>query len=89
LPNKIFDYIHAGLPILASPLPEIARIIETYSVGEFIENHNPVHLSEKIKDLLCSEKLKDYKHNTTLASAELNWDKEKQKLIKVIKELRH
>ncbi len=87
LPNKIFDYIHAGLPILASPLPEIAKIIETYSLGEFIENHNPVHLSEKIKSLLNSEKLNLYKHNTRLASTELNWEKEKQKLIKAIMDL--
>ena len=41
LPNKIFDYIHAGIPVLAYRLPEIEKIITNYSIGSFIENHNP------------------------------------------------
>ena len=34
LPNKLFEYAFAGLPVLASNLPEIERIVSTYSLGQ-------------------------------------------------------
>ena len=33
LPNKLFESLHAGVPVIASPLPEIRRVVETYGVG--------------------------------------------------------
>jgi len=85
LPNKIFDYIHAGLPVLASRLPEIEKIVTTYSIGEFIENHDAIHLSEKINSLLSSPKLTEYRKNTFKAKQELTWEKEKLILQNIIK----
>ena len=35
LPNKLFEYAHAGLAILAPDLPEIARIVRSSSNGAF------------------------------------------------------
>ncbi len=33
LPNKLFEYIAAGLPVLVSDMPELRRVVETYSCG--------------------------------------------------------
>lgn len=33
LPNKLFDYVHAGVPVLASDLPEISRVVNGESLG--------------------------------------------------------
>ena len=33
LPNKLFDYIHAGIPIVAGRLPEITKIFEFEWIG--------------------------------------------------------
>ncbi len=85
LPNKIFDYIHAGLPVMASPLVEIKKIIDRYKIGECIENHEPKHIAEKINTLLNnSEKLLQYKANCITASKELNWENEKLGLIHIL-----
>lgn len=37
LPNKLFEYAFAGLPVLASKFPEIERIVGSYSLGECCE----------------------------------------------------
>lgn len=84
LPNKVFDYLHAGVPILASRLPEIEHIVTRYEVGEFIDHHDPEHIAAAINGLLQSDRLAGYKANTRRASAELSWQNEKTVLKKVI-----
>ncbi len=84
LPNKLFDYIHAGIPILASPLIEIKMIIEEYKIGDTIESHDPKHIAEKIKEMTGNdEQLKIWKENLKFATTELCWEKEE----KIIKEV--
>lgn len=88
LPNKIFDYIQAGLPVLASPLPEIKNIISRYNIGCFIEDHDPKHIAEKINNMLSSDQYRIWKENTLKAAAENNWDNEKKILSSVIDNLK-
>lgn len=85
LPNKLFDYIHAGVPILASHLPEIEKIISHYHIGDFIEDHKAATIAQKLNEVLFSSKLQAYKQNTAKAAKELNWEIEKERLIEVIK----
>ena len=86
LPNKLFDYIHAGIPILASPLTEIKKIIEKYQIGDTIENHQPKHIAGKINKMLSSKKqLAVWKENLKFAAKELSWEKEEEKLKEVYK----
>lgn len=89
LPNKIFDYLHAGVPILASRLPEIETIINEFKVGDFIDDHKPKTIALKINEMLSSETvLAEYKRNTKIASQQLNWTIEKQKLISIFENLK-
>ena len=37
LPNKLFDYIHAELPIIAGNMPEISSVIKQYKVGVMVD----------------------------------------------------
>ncbi len=34
LPNKLFEYCFAGVPVLASNFPDIRKVVEEYGVGE-------------------------------------------------------
>jgi len=84
LPNKIFDYLHAGIPVLASPLIEIKKVIEKYDVGDFIPNHQPKEIAVKVNEIFLHEDwLKKWKKNTKKAAHELNWQKESE----IIKEV--
>lgn len=82
LPNKLFDYIHAGVPVLSSDLVEIKKVIEEYHVGTTIESHDPKHIAEKINAILNDEAtLQLWKKNTKIAAEKLNWETEEQELI--------
>jgi glycosyltransferase involved in cell wall biosynthesis len=88
LPNKLFDYIHAGVPVLASPLPEVKRIVERYEVGVLIESHDPAHIAERILYMLSEkDEYEKWKANTRKAAQELCWQNEEKVLTGIFKEL--
>jgi glycosyltransferase involved in cell wall biosynthesis len=85
LPNKLFDYIHAGVPVLCSRLPELEKIVTEYKVGTFIGDHTPSGIATKLNELLKSPQLQIYRDNTRTVAASLNWSTEKEKLIRLLK----
>lgn len=77
LPNKIFDYIHAGIPLLVSDLPEIRRIVEGYDIGLICPNHDPKTIATYLIRLINETALrKKYQVNLLRASTELTWKNE-------------
>jgi len=88
LPNKIFDYIYAGVPVLASALPEIQSFIDKYYVGVCIKSHDPQHIAEMMNFMLSSPDHAVWKANTKKAAEENSWEKEKKVWIDLIKELK-
>lgn len=80
LPNKLFDYIHAGTPVLSSALPEIKRIVEQYEIGLLIENHDPKHIASKISYMLENDFKSKLNENLEKAANELNWENEETTL---------
>ncbi len=86
LPNKLFDYIHAELPIVSGNLPEISAIVNRYKVGVVVETYQPKAIAEAINSILNNEQLKKHiKQNQKIAKEELNWEKEKLNLNKYFK----
>jgi glycosyltransferase involved in cell wall biosynthesis len=84
LPNKLFDYIQAGVPVLVSNLPEMRRIVEHYQIGVIAETHQRKELAEIIKSALFDEeKINFWKQNLPKAAKELCWENEEEVLKKV------
>jgi glycosyltransferase involved in cell wall biosynthesis len=87
LPNKLFDYIHAGVPVLATPMVEIKRIIDEYKVGDTIESYEPEKIAAKIRSMISDkEKLRYWKENCKFASSQLCWENEKKVVEDVYRE---
>lgn len=88
LPNKLFDYIHAGIPVLASNLPEVRRIVEQYGIGHIVASHDPRAIADAIRKMLD-----DMQDGTTWtlglekAASELNWNIERKILLDLFREI--
>lgn len=88
LSNKFFDYIHAGVPQITMNYPEYKRINDQYRVAELIDDLQPSTISKAINNLLNDNMLYlQLKQNCVIARRELNWQKEKDKLIKFYQDL--
>ncbi|MCD9854380.1 glycosyltransferase [Epilithonimonas sp. JDS] len=87
LPNKISDYIQSRVPVVVSNFPEMKEIVQTFGVGEIIENHSPEHLAEKINLVLENGKA-FYLHNLNVASDELCWENQEEKILKLFSDAR-
>lgn len=84
LPNKVFDYIQSGIPVLSSNLPEIKNLVTRYNIGSVIDNHNPKHIADRINFMLNSADYKTWKNNTAKAAAENSWEAEKKHLSAIL-----
>lgn len=79
LPNKVFDYAHAGTAIISTDIKEVAAVIHKYNVGRIVEPFNSENLASEINSLLNNRTLlAELKANTKIASENENWESESQ-----------
>ncbi|TVZ56913.1 glycosyltransferase involved in cell wall biosynthesis [Lutibacter sp. Hel_I_33_5] len=83
LPNKIFDYIQAEIPILVSNLPEMKQVVLDYNVGGIIKNRDPKIIAKQIEALLD----KDFSKELCTAKKALVWEKQEKQLLSIFNNL--
>lgn len=82
LPNKFFDYIHAGLPQVSMNFPEYRRINDQFEVAVLIGELTPDTIAGALNKLLTDTVLyQRLQQNCLKARQELNWQQEEKKLI--------
>jgi len=87
LPNKLFDYMHAGTPILSNRLKEIEKFIIKYDIGIIIEDVTPERIANSIMAFKENKKLQhELKENCNSTAKNENWLIERLKLIEAIKQ---
>lgn len=79
LPNKLFEAIHAGLPIAAADLPDTARIVEDFGVGRVFGSDSPQDLARVVLEVL--EQPDDYRAASRAAIEHLSWEIESERLV--------
>ena len=81
LPNKLFDYISAGIPVIAGNLQEVSAVINKYDCGLIIPEITPSAIADAINKLRNNrELLNKLKQNAVNAAGELTWEKESHKV---------
>lgn len=88
LPNKFSEYVHAGVPIVASNFPEMQRLIDHYEIGIACDPEDPKDIAKAVCDLLDRPAdLLRMRENMPRAAQELNWEGEQTKLITLYRDL--
>jgi glycosyltransferase involved in cell wall biosynthesis len=76
--NKLFEYMMAGVPVVACSFPEIQRVVEGDGTGVSVDSHDPVSIADGVNWLLeHQEQYEKMKVKSIKASKKYNWDKEK------------
>ncbi|MEO6094803.1 MAG: glycosyltransferase [Fibrobacteria bacterium] len=77
LPGKLFEYIQAGIPVVATSLPEIRKVVEGYGVGMCLEEFGSESLAGALRRLIGEPGLREgLLQNLPRAQAELCWEAE-------------
>jgi glycosyltransferase involved in cell wall biosynthesis len=85
LPNKVFEYIAAGIPVVASDFPQLRAVIDRYDVGTTYDPDRPGALVGAIRAVLGDPaRLAQMRANATAAAAELNWEVESRRLLELV-----
>lgn len=87
-PNKLYEYINAGLPVVSSNFPALKDIVDEYKIGETFDPENPGSIAQTINSILSDiKKLERFKINAKKAAGIFNWENESLKLIKIYERL--
>jgi glycosyltransferase involved in cell wall biosynthesis len=82
IPNKLFEAIHAGLPVVASDFPEIRRVVEENDIGVVCDAGDPHAIAAAVNSLISDpERLKTLHENAIEAAKRFTWPQEAAKLL--------
>lgn len=88
LPNKLFDYLKAGIPVLVSDLPEIRKVVDQYKVGYVLSSHRAEDIALTVKNIMNDKQgYAEKSFNTKRAAAELNWQSQEGVLNEIFSEI--
>ena len=73
LPNKLFEYLAAGVPVLASPLPEIEPVV-SQGVGITADPGSPAAVADALRQSLDSERRAAWRTNAPTVFDRYTWD---------------
>lgn len=81
LPNKLFEYIAAGIPVVASDLPEMGALVRSRRIGWTADPADPEAVAGALRVALAAGSLEPLRAHLREAEAELRWPVERRRLL--------
>ncbi|MGN0924341.1 group 1 glycosyl transferase [Ectopseudomonas mendocina] len=86
--NKLFEYVQAGLPVVASDLPEIRRVVRTHDLGLLVRPGDTEALAVALRSLVNDVvKRQFYAGQSRHASAVLSWEAQEADLLELYRQV--
>jgi glycosyltransferase involved in cell wall biosynthesis len=86
-PNKLFEMVAAGIPIVASDLPELRRLVAGHGIGLVGDTATPEGLAASIDALFAGEGPARFAPAIAAARRELSWEVESERLVRLYNSL--
>jgi glycosyltransferase involved in cell wall biosynthesis len=83
LPNKLFEYVHAGLPVVTSDIAAMAEFVSSHGLGEVFCAGDPGALAEAVRRVQAAPPSTD----TSEIRREFSWQCQEHSLVKVYEDL--
>ena len=74
LPNKLFHAVHAGVPVIATDVTELAGVVRQYDIGELYEPGNPTSMEDAISRAVARHS--ELIRNVNATKSELSWERD-------------
>ena len=81
LPNKLFEYVAAGVPVLGSDLPAIGSLVREHGIGLVAQPDQVADVASKLSEMLEPRRNAALRQATREAAKRLNWDRESRLLV--------
>lgn len=82
LPNKLFEYLMAGLAVVVTDLPEMRRVVAGKGVGRLVEGESAEAIAEAVNAMGIAE-IEGYRQMALACARELCWECEKDRFLAV------
>ena len=80
--NKLFEYMMAGLPVVATSLPEIRKMVREHDLGLLVAPGDTNELASAIQQLVDNSELRQtLGGNAAKAAEQVNWEEQEEKLV--------
>jgi len=89
-PNKLYEYMHAGLPVVSSDFPALKEVVGGYELGYTFDPEEPESIAAAINRVLADDQRYDTMSRNALEAARIfNWETESRKLLEIYRRLSH
>jgi glycosyltransferase involved in cell wall biosynthesis len=87
LPNKLFEYVAAGLPILASDLPVIGDLTRRHDLGEVVPSNDISAIATALQKLLDPTRNAECRRRAAVFASQADWRREREVLAGVYRDV--
>lgn len=88
LPNKLFEYLRAGVPVLGSDLPEVRRVVMGYDVGCVVDPTDEAALAATLRHIVGHPQLRvRWAHNAPAVFDTYGWEQSAARFVRAYQNL--
>ena len=88
MPNKLFEYTMAGLPVIASNYPDMGKFVTENKMGITCDPESSESIIAAINTLVSDPELREkFAEGARIARTKFNWANEQKKLLEIYSQL--